>query len=82
VVSAWSGRGCSLQQAGFDFGGDVGVGHLDPVTQDVPQAAGLRDLGGAVGGPGVVEGAVDRGGQGAATADGANQWEASDTPPR
>jgi hypothetical protein len=39
----------ALEQAVLDFGGDVGVGLLDPVAQDVPEASGLGDLGDAVG---------------------------------
>ena len=44
-----------LEEAVFDFGGDVGVGLLDAVAQDVTQPSGLGDFGDAVGDhPGLV----------------------------
>jgi hypothetical protein len=44
-----------LEEAVFDFGGDVGVGLLDTVAQDVTQPSGLGDFGDAVGDhPGLV----------------------------
>ena len=39
----------ALDQPGFGFGGDVGVGLLDPITEDVPEPTGLGDFGDAVG---------------------------------
>jgi hypothetical protein len=36
-------------EASFDFGGDVGVGFLDFVGEFVAEAAGLGDVGDAVG---------------------------------
>jgi hypothetical protein len=38
-----------LEETVFDFGGDVGVGLLDTVAQDVTQPSGLGDFGDAVG---------------------------------
>ena len=38
-----------LEEAVFDFGGDVGVGLLNAVAQDVTQPSGLGDFGDAVG---------------------------------
>ena len=44
-----------LEEAVFDFGGDVGVGLLDLVAEDVAQPSGLGDFGDAVGDhPGLV----------------------------
>ena len=55
-ATALSQRSCSpSSRRVFDFGGDVGVGLLDPVAQDVAEPAGLGDLGDAVGDhPGLV----------------------------